>query len=131
SAPARAVARRAAAIRRGDRATTAAATATGASTACVRSRRSRGILVRDALHVLAAIALELRFDPIDGVAIALRPLAPIAKLREPRDRRFVLLQVEALDERANRIVGRVGTTALRVRRSGRQNEEAAARGESC
>ena len=43
--------------------------------------RRRRVLVRDALGVRAAVALELRLDPIDGRAVPVRALASIT---EPR-----------------------------------------------
>src|SRR4029077_4201872 len=66
--------------------------ATGAS-----ARRRGLVLVRDALRVGAAVALELRFDPVDGGAIPIRALAPVAELRETLDRRLVFLQLEPGD----------------------------------
>jgi hypothetical protein len=57
-----------------------------------------------ALDVRAAIALELRFDPCDGVAIALRAFTAIAELRQSFDRRLVFLKVEVADDRRD-IVG--------------------------
>ena len=65
-------------------------------------------IVRDALRVRAAVALELRFDPVDRGAIALGALAAIAELRQSLDRRLVLLEVEPADQLANRIIDRIG-----------------------
>jgi hypothetical protein len=54
----------------------------------------------DILHALGdtPVALELRFDPGDGVSIPLRALTPVAELRQPFDRGFVALEVEPVDQ---------------------------------
>jgi hypothetical protein len=55
--------------------------------------------VSDALGIGATGALELSLDPIEGGAVAIRALLSIAELCQAFDRRLVLLQVEATDER--------------------------------
>src|SRR6185295_2384689 len=100
---------------------TASATASRGTAAsasrCVTWRRGaspttapcrRGKSVRDALRVRAAVALELRLDPIDGVAISLGALAAIAKPREPFDRCLVFLEIQPRDHDADRIIQGIG-----------------------
>src|SRR5690606_18795829 len=67
-------------------------------------RCGRAVVV-EPLGVGAAIALQLRLDPIERGAVARRPLAPVTKLREPLDRRLVALEFELGDERGDRIGG--------------------------
>ena len=90
--------------------------ATSASTAGAAPglRRRRLVLIRDALDVLAAVLLELRLDPVDGVTIALRALPAVAELRQSFDSVLVSLEVEAIDEGLHGIVRRVrrGAAAL-------------------
>src|SRR6185312_17082198 len=62
-------------------------------------------VVGDARRGRAAVALQLRLDPVDRIAVALRALAAVAKLRQPLDRRLVLRQVQATDEGRDRIGG--------------------------
>ena len=62
-------------------------------------RRRRGVVVVDAFDVGAAVALELRFDPVDRLAIALGALASIAELRQALDGRLVALEIEPADQR--------------------------------
>ena len=57
-------------------------------------RRRRVVLIRHSLG-RTAIALELRLDPIAGLAIALGALAAIAKLRQTLDGGLVFLEFEA------------------------------------
>ncbi|MGH7620983.1 MAG: hypothetical protein ACREMU_01460, partial [Gemmatimonadaceae bacterium] len=52
------------------------------SAARARAAWARLPIVRDSLGVRAAVALELRLDPVHRLAIALRPLPAIAKLRQ-------------------------------------------------
>jgi hypothetical protein len=52
---------------------------------------------------VAAIALELRFDPIDGGAIAVSALPPVAELGQGLDRRFVFFEIEPSGEHRDRI----------------------------
>ncbi|HEU5432325.1 MAG TPA: carboxypeptidase regulatory-like domain-containing protein, partial [Thermomicrobiales bacterium] len=94
--------------------------AAGASTSASRvlAALRRGVGVLDARHVAAAITLELRFDPVDRVAIALRPLAPVAKLREAFDRRLVLVQFKPADQGPDGVVRRRPLTSRRRRRLG-------------
>jgi len=63
-----------------------------------RSRRRRLIVVLEARHVAAAVAPELRLDPVHGGAVAVGALTPIAEGRESFDGRLVAFQVEAGDE---------------------------------
>jgi hypothetical protein len=70
--------------------------------AAAGSGRWRVVHVLDAFGG-TAVAFELGFDPVDRRAIAIRALTPIAELREPFDRRLVLLEVEPSDQRAHRI----------------------------
>ena len=56
------------------------------------------VVVLEAFDVRAAVALELRFDPVDGLAIAIRSLPPIAELRQPLDGGLVAFQIEPVDE---------------------------------
>ena len=66
--------------------------------------RRRLIVVLDALGIRAAVALELRLDPIDCRSIAIRALTPIAELRQPFDRGLVFFQVESIDHLLDRVV---------------------------
>ena len=87
-----------------------------ATPASLRGRRvdlPPRVFILDALGVRAAVALELRLDPVDGGTVARRALAPIAELRQALDRRLVLLEVEPLDQGLDRGIGR------RRRRNGR------------
>jgi hypothetical protein len=67
-----------------------------------RARRRRVVGVRDPSG-RAPVALELRFDPVNRRAIAIRALAPIAELRQAFDRGFVSLQIEPPHQRGDRI----------------------------
>src|SRR5437667_102944 len=67
------------------------------------ARRRRHILIGDPLDGCAAVAFQLRLDPVDGVAIALGALPAIAELRQSLDRRFVLVQVEPTDKGTDRV----------------------------
>src|SRR5258708_15853874 len=60
---------------------------------CAPLRRRRGgiINVSDALDVGATGALQLSLYPIEGGAVAIRALLPIAELCQAFDRRFVPL----------------------------------------
>src|SRR5207302_8808702 len=49
-------------------------------------------------HVAAAVAPELRLDPVHGGTVAVRALAAVAEGGESLDGRFVALQVQARDE---------------------------------
>ena len=51
-----------------------------------------------------AVTLELRFDPIDSLAIALGALPPIAKLRESFNRGLVFFKIEPADERLDDLI---------------------------
>jgi hypothetical protein len=69
-----------------------------------RSIRGRGRLT----HVLkplcrAAVAFQLGLNPIDRGAIAIGTLAPVAELGQSLDRGFVPFEVEAVNQRTNRI----------------------------
>ena len=58
-------------------------------------------VVCDSLSIRAAVALELRFDPIDRCAISRRTLAAITELREAFYRCLVLFEIEVADECSN------------------------------
>src|SRR5262249_24220744 len=82
-------------------------------------RRALREHVLDALGVCAAVALELRLDPVDRFPISLGALATIAELGETFDRRLVLLELQAADHLLDRIVRGVGGgSALRRNRHG-------------
>ena len=66
--------------------------------------RRRLVFVMNAVG-RAAVALELRLDPVDCRAVAVGALTPVAELRESFDRRLVFLEVEPRHERGDRIVG--------------------------
>src|SRR5262249_20038669 len=53
----------------------------------------------------AAVALELRLDPVERGAVARGPLAPIAELRQALDGGLVLLEIEPPDDGLDGIVG--------------------------
>jgi hypothetical protein len=72
-----------------------------------RRARLRGVLVRDPFGVRAAIALELRLDPVSGRAVAIGALPPIAELRQTLDGGLEPLEIEAADQCADRVVGRL------------------------
>jgi hypothetical protein len=61
------------------------------------------VLIRDSLDVLTPIPLELRLDPVNGVAIPLRALTTIAELSQSFDGVFVSLEVEAINKDLYRI----------------------------
>jgi hypothetical protein len=97
--------------------------------------RRHGRVVGDARGVRVAVALELRLDPVHGVAIALGALTPIAELRQAFDRRFVFLEIEPSDHRLDGILGRgcrggrLGLrAALRDDRRGKASGESERRG---
>ena len=80
----------------------AAATSLSASAAAAGALRFE-LLVREPARVrrvvrdaagFAAVTLELRLDPVHRFAVALGPFAAVAELRQPLDRRLVLLEVE-------------------------------------
>jgi hypothetical protein len=75
---------------------------TAATTTCSASARGWRV-IPNALGVGAAIALELRLDPVDRVPISLRTLAAVTELREFLDGRLVFLEVEAGHEVADGI----------------------------
>src|SRR5207237_970037 len=82
----------------------------------------RLIVVVDPLRVRAARALELRLDPVDGRAVAIGPLTPIAELRQSVDRGLVLVQIEPLYEDLDRVVGLVAGRPRRGRGTLRAHE---------
>jgi hypothetical protein len=55
-------------------------------------------VVLKAFDVCAGITFELGFDPVDGLAIAIRSLPPIAELRQPLDGGLISFQIEPIDE---------------------------------
>ncbi len=88
-----------------------------------RRRPSRGRrrveLVDQALGG-AAVALELRLDPVDGLAVALGALPPIPELRQALDGGLVAFEVQPGDESPDRV--RRGGSRRRClrRRAGRE-----------
>src|SRR5580704_3650994 len=70
----------------------------GIRTGCARVRRRRLVVVLEPFDICAAVAFELGFYPVDGSAIAIRSLAPIAELRQPLDGGLVPFQIKATDE---------------------------------
>ncbi len=77
----------------------------GAAASRSAARRLRVVLVAHALGG-TAVALELRLDPVDRLAVTRRALAAIAKGGQALDCGFVFLEIEASDQRADRIGGR-------------------------
>src|SRR5205085_2440063 len=57
------------------------------------------VLVLDPLGVRAAVALELRFDPVHCRAVAIGALPAITELGQALDRRLVPVEIEARDDR--------------------------------
>ena len=70
--------------------------------------------------VRAAVALELRLDPVGGRPVAVGALAPVAELRQPLDGGLVFLQVEPADQRADGVVRRRRLGRRRPPAPGRQ-----------
>ena len=68
----------------------------------------RKIVILDAGGVRVAVALELRLDPVDRRAVAVRALPAVAELREALDRRLVPLQIEPAHQHLDRVGGRGG-----------------------
>src|SRR5256885_1656651 len=91
------------------------------------ARRRRGVLVRDALGIRAAVALELRLDPIDRGAVAIGALAPVTELGEAFHGRLVPLEIEACDHQPDGIIGgiRRRRTGWRLRAPGRSQRDGA------
>ena len=71
-------------------------TAAPATAARIRGRRLE--VIADALRVGAAVAFELRFNPVEGGAVAVRALTAIAELRQAFNRGFIAFQIEASGE---------------------------------
>ena len=65
---------------------------------CARIRARRLVVVLEPFRICAAVAFELGFDPVDGLAVAVRSLAAVAELRQPLDGGLVAFQIEAIDE---------------------------------
>ena len=84
-----------------------------------RSARARPICRRvaiaQALDVRAPVALELRFNPIDGGAIAIGALSTITKARECFDGDLIAREIEPGDQAGNRIDRRDSGRLLRGR----------------
>ena len=111
------------------------AAAAGAAAGCRPARgrigRRRGrIGVEDALGARAAEGMQLRLDPVDGVPVALRALAPVAELRQALERRLVVVERQPRDEGRDGIL-RFGSRLLRLERGrdGRQPEPDGREGE--
>jgi len=83
----------------------------GRSSALLGLWRRYIVGVPDALGVRAAIALELRFDPVDRCPVSVGALLPVAELGQALDGGLVFLQIEPRDQR----FGVVGRGALRLR----------------
>jgi hypothetical protein len=66
----------------------------------------------DALCICATVTLELRFDPVDGLAVPIGSLTPVAELGQAPDRRLIPLQIEAAHERLDRLVWRLSRDGL-------------------
>ena len=77
----------------------------GAATSLGRRGRRHNARVFHTLGVGAAVAFQLRFDPVDSGAIAIGAFEPIAELGEPLDRGFVTIEVEATDESLHGVAG--------------------------
>jgi hypothetical protein len=56
------------------------------------------VVVLQTFDVRASIAFELGLDPVDGLAITIRSLAPVAELRQPLDSGLVSLEIEPIDK---------------------------------
>src|SRR6266568_1513792 len=93
----------------------------------LRARGTRLIVILQTRDVTAAVAPELRLDPVHGGAVAVGALAPIAEGRESLDGRLVTLQVEARDQLGYGVGGwgRVGLSheGNRSHEGNEQNEE--------
>src|SRR5262249_32163521 len=71
-------------------------------------------IVFDALVVGVAVAAKLRGNPVHGVAIALRALPPIAKLRQAFERGLVAFEIETSNSDRDRIVRRLTCSSARA-----------------
>src|SRR5207249_5520166 len=91
------------------------------------ARRRRLIVVLETRDVAATVAPKLRLDPVDGRAVAIGSLAPVAEARESLDRGLVALQVEARDELGNGIGTRGVGLRGRDSRNGKSSEQDAER----
>ena len=93
------------------------------------------VAVVQALGVRAAVALELRLDPVDGRAIAVGALAAVAELGEPLDRRLVALEIETCrpesrwDRPASAALSLGSLRKRRRQRGGRRERAGKARGD--
>ena len=74
---------------------------------CPSARGGRGIRdhILDPFGILAAVALELGFDPIDSFPVAFGALASVAKLREALHYCLVFFQIQTCRQRLPGIVG--------------------------
>ena len=66
------------------------------------------IVIVNSLRVCAAVALELRFDPIDRLAVTVRALPAVAKFGEPADGGLIACQFKARDHCFDLFVGGIG-----------------------
>src|SRR5690349_10712805 len=87
-----------------------------------RPRSRRLIVILEPRDIAAAVAPQLSLDPVDGGAIAVGALAPIAEARESLDGRLVTLEVEPGDELGDEI-GRGRLRRIRLRERGSWNGE--------
>jgi hypothetical protein len=63
----------------------------------------RIVNVVEPFDILATDIDQELFDPVQGIPIALCPLATIAELREVLERRLVVVEREATDEHLDRV----------------------------
>jgi len=95
------------------------------------SPRARlGWRARDVVGVVEAfgrapVAAKLRFDPVDGPAVAVGALLAITELRQALDGRLVSLQIEPSDQHFRRVAGRIlrGCSAGTLAESGRREHD--------
>src|SRR6185436_2994910 len=68
--------------------------------------RTLGRRAVDVLQALGrtAVAFELRFDPIDGGAVAVGALAAVTESRQLLDRRLVPIEREPANERLHEVI---------------------------
>jgi hypothetical protein len=71
----------------------------------------------------AAIASQLRLDPVDRGTVALGALLAVAELAEPPERGLVALELEATDQDPPRVVARGDGCLLAEGRCGNRGDE--------
>src|SRR4029079_13150505 len=93
----------------------AAASRAAASAGAAPLRRL--VLVADALRRRAAVAFQLRFNPVPRRPVAIRTLPPIAELCQPLHRGLVFVEIEPSDQHLDRVAAARGLVlSLRRRR---------------